>query len=150
MPCEGGFERRLAVSLSLIEKWRSDCMVAPFFCLIISIRRPVRPDQPRLPPVRVVVPASGLQYLHLRLLHRSEQRRRVRRHLFPADAGVPVRLGADPAHLLRCGRHLVGHHRSGGVRVPDLRDVPAGQARQISLYVRVLRLHQHSDILCIY
>jgi len=100
-------------------------------------RRPVRPDQPRLPPVRVVVPASGLQYLHLRLLHRSEQRRRVRRHLFPADAGVPVRLGADPAHLLRCGRHLVGHHRSGGVRVPHLRAVPAGQARQISLYVRV-------------
>ena len=94
-------------------------------------------DQPRLPPVRVVVPASGLQYLHLRLLHRSEQRRRVRRHLFPADAGVPVRLGADPAHLLRCGRHLVGHHRSGGVRVPHLRAVPAGQARQISLYVRV-------------
>ena len=44
LPCEGGFERRLAVSLSLIEKWRSDCMVAPFFCLIISIRRPVRPE----------------------------------------------------------------------------------------------------------
>ena len=78
-----------------------------------------------------------LQHLRLRLLHRAEQRRRVRRHLLPADAGVPVRVGADPARFLWCGRHLVGHHRGGGVRVPDLRALPAGQARQIPLYVRL-------------
>ena len=57
--------------------------------------------------------------------------------IVPADAGVPVRIGADPARFLRRGRHLVGHHRGGGIRVPHLRHVPAAEAEQISLYVRL-------------
>ena len=36
-----------------------------------------------------VFPASGLQHLRLGLFHRPQQRPRVRRHLFPADAAVP-------------------------------------------------------------
>ena len=90
--------------------------------------QPLRSDHPCLPAVLLVVPTGRLQHLRLRLLHRPEQRCRLRCHLLPADAGVPSRLRRHPAHTSGRGRYLVGHHRRRDLCLYHLRRLSGAQA----------------------
>lgn len=98
-------------------------------------RDAARAHRARVPPVLLLLPALGLQHLHLRLLHRAQQRLRLCGDLLPAHAAFPDLLRPRPACAVRHRRHLVGHHGGGGVRVCDFAHLPADKAEEIRLYV---------------
>ena len=95
-----------------------------------------RADRARLPPVRLLVPARGLQHLHLGASS-PRSTTAVSRRRSPSCARWFSRRCCvlRPACAVRHRRHLVGHHGGGGVRVCDFAHLPADQAEEIRLYV---------------